>query len=86
LATGAFLKPRNRPDPIVGFNLSEVVLLSMHVGSDVLAKQRKERGNGEGFVAVSDELVIDGVLVKVYAQEGSDGIYRDHEQDADDAS
>lgn len=50
-----------------------------------MAKQGKEGGNCEGFVAFAEDFEIDGFAVVEKAQERGNGINRDHEEDSDDA-
>lgn len=85
IASAAFGKPGDGPHPwLDGRHVTKVVLLLVQVGGDIVAHERKEGGYGEGFVAVADDLVVDGVPVLPDAQEGRDGIDGDHEQNAND--
>jgi hypothetical protein len=63
-STGTFLQTEDAPEPIYGFYLAEIILLFMEIRSDVIAEKRKERGNGEGFVAVAEDFVVDRVFVE----------------------
>lgn len=51
-----------------------------------MTKQRKETGDGERLVAVSEDSIVYGVLVEVEGQKGHGGVDRDHEENADDTA
>lgn len=51
-----------------------------------MAQEGEEGGDTEGFVAVAEDLEIDGVVVEVDAEPRDEGVDGDHEQDADDAA
>jgi hypothetical protein len=51
-----------------------------------VAQEGEEGGDTESFVAVADDLEIDGVVVEVDAEPCDEGVDGDHEQDADDAA
>ena len=53
LSTGTFLKPIERQDPILYVDEAEELLLVVQAGSDVVAHEGEETGNGEGLVAVA---------------------------------
>lgn len=57
----------------------------MYVGHDVFAKQSEERRDSEGFVAVTDQLVVDCFFVEIDAEEGGYRIDRDHKQNSNNA-
>lgn len=80
------LKPSQRPKPRLGLNPTEIVLLAMKVGRDVVAHEAKESSDTEGFVAVSDDLEIDRVIVEENAEPCDDGVNGDHPQDTDNAA
>jgi hypothetical protein len=65
--------------------LTEIVLLFVEVRSDVVAEKGKERGNGEGFVAVAEDFIVDRVFVVEVREEGDCRVDGDHEEDANDA-
>lgn len=56
----------------------------MQVGGDIMAQESKERGNGEGFVAVANHAVVDGMFVEEDAEPRDERIDRDHQQDSND--
>lgn len=82
--SGALLQPGHRPDPLFWLDAAEVVLLAMQVGGDIMAQESKERGNGEGFVAVANHAVVDGMFVEEDAEPRDERIDRDHQQDSND--
>lgn len=85
LASAAFGKPGDGPHPwLDGGHVAKVVLLLVQVGGNIVAHEGKEGGNGEGFVTVADDLVVDGMPVLPDAQKGRDGVDGDHEQNAND--
>ena len=45
-------------------DVAEVVFLTAEIGSNVTTHQTEERGDGEGFIAVSDDIEIDEVAVE----------------------
>ena len=51
-----------------------------------MAQQGEEAGDGEGLVAVAQDLEVDGVHVEVEREVGNGGIDGDHEEDADDTT
>ena len=85
VAAAAFGKPVDGPHPgYHGLHVAEVILLVVQVGGDIMAHKGKEGGNGKCFIAVADDLIIDGMPVLPEAQPGRDGVDGDHEQDAND--
>lgn len=80
------LKPTQRPQPCLRLNASEIVLLAVQVRRDVMAHEGEEGGDTESFVAVSDDLQGDGVMVEEYAEPCDEGVNGDHEEDTDDAA
>lgn len=44
-----------------------------------MAHEREEGGDTERFVAVAEDLKVDGVMVEVYAEPCDNGIDGDHE-------
>lgn len=50
----------------------------MQVGRDIGAHEGEERGNGEGFVTVTDNLEVDGVVIEHYAEPCDDRVYGNH--------
>lgn len=72
------LKPIQRPNPWLGLNTAKVVLLAMQVGRDIGAHEGEERGNGEGFVTVTDDLEVDGVVIEHDAEPCDDRVYWNH--------
>lgn len=63
--TEAFLKPINWHQPIDGNNSTEVFLLLVEIRGDVGAEQREKGGDSERFVAVANQLIVNGVSIKV---------------------
>lgn len=51
-----------------------------------MAHECEETGNGEGFVAVAQDLEVYGFVVVEVTQERDDGVYGYHEQNSDDAT
>ena len=64
LASCAFLQPKELPKPVLGYQCSEILLLVMKVGCYVIAQERKEGGDGKGFVTVAKDLEVDGFRVE----------------------
>ena len=56
----------------------------MQIRLQVRAHEGEEAGDGEGLVAVAQDLPVDGVAVVDVRDEGDDGVYGEHEEDADD--
>jgi len=65
--------------------LTEIILLLVEIRSNVVAEKCKERGNGEGFVAVAEDFKIDRVFVVEVREEGDGRVDGDHEENANDA-
>jgi hypothetical protein len=63
-STGTFLQTEDAPEPVYGRYLTEVVLLFVEIRSDIIAEKCKERGNGEGFIAVAEDFIVDRVFVE----------------------
>lgn len=80
------LKPSQRPNPRLGLNPTEVVLLAMQIGRDIVAHEAEESGDTEGFVAVADNLEINRVIVKEDTEPCDDGVNGDHPEDADNTA
>ena len=51
-----------------------------------MTQQRKERGDGEGFVTVGDDLEVYSMPIVPEREERGGGINRYHEQDSYDAN
>ncbi len=86
VAAAAGLEPAEGPDPRRdGVQLAKELLLLVQVVGDVVAEQGEEGRDGEGLVAVADDLEVDGVPVEAEGQERGGGVDGDHEEDADDA-
>lgn len=67
LAAAALGKPIQWPHPRLDrAHMSEEFLLVVQVGCDIMAHERKERGDGEGLIAVAENLEIDGMPVIPY--------------------
>lgn len=58
----------------------------MQIRCDVVAQKGEEAGNCESLVAVSSELKVYGVMVIKVTEERNNGIYRYHDQNADDTA
>jgi hypothetical protein len=70
LAATALGKPTDGQDPLLDrIHVSEEVLLVMQVGSDVMAQESEEAGDGKGLVAVADDLIVYRMPVEAYLQE-----------------
>lgn len=86
LASRALLHPCDWPDPVLWLHVSEILLLLVQIRRNVVAHEREEAGNGEGFIAVSQNLEVYGFLVIEVAEEGDDGVNRDHDENSNDAA
>lgn len=64
LSTTAFLKPVHWPDPWSRFNTPEVILLFVQIWGDIVAEERKERGNRKRFVTFVDDIEVHCVPVE----------------------
>lgn len=73
-----FLKPTQRPEPSLGLDTPEIIFLAMQVGRNVVAHEGEESGDTKGFVAVAEDLDVDGVLVEENAEPRDEGIDGDH--------
>ena len=73
------LEPIQRPEPRLGLDPTEIILLAMQVGSDVVAQKGEEGGDTEGFVTVAHHLKVDGVTVEEDTEPSDDGVNGDHE-------
>lgn len=60
-------------------NPTEVFLLAVQIRGDIVAHEGEEGGDTERFVAVAENLKVDGVLVEEYAKPCDKGIDGDHE-------
>lgn len=80
------LEPAQRPEPWLGLGSTEIVLLAVQVGRDVVAHEGEEGSNTEGFVAVADDLEIDRILVEEDAEPRDDGVDRNHPQNSDNTA
>jgi hypothetical protein len=84
-AARTLLHPGDRPDPILGFDVPEVLLLFVQTRSDVMTHESEEARNGESLVAVSQDFEVYGFFVVEVAEEGDNGVNGDHDKDSDDA-
>jgi hypothetical protein len=83
LSAAALAEPAQGPDPRGdGVHLSEVFLLRVEVGPNVVAQEREEGGYRKGLVAVADDLEIDGMPVEAQRQQRGYGVDGDHAEDA----
>ena len=83
-AARALLHPSDRPDPILGFDVPEVLLLFVQTRSDVMTHESEKAGNGKSLVAVTQDFEVYGFLVVKVAEEGDNGVDGDHDKDSDD--
>jgi|SRR5690242_8306978 len=74
LTARTLLHPSDGPDPVLWLDVSEILLLVVEIRCDVVAHESEEAGNGEGLVAVSQDLEVDCLLVVQVAQEGNHGV------------
>ncbi|KFY42728.1 hypothetical protein V494_02286 [Pseudogymnoascus sp. VKM F-4513 (FW-928)] len=65
---------------------AEVVLLAVQRGRGVVAQQREEGGDREGFVAVRDDAEVHAVVVEPEGEKARHGVDGDHDEDADYAA
>ena len=84
-AACTLLHPSDRPDPILGFDVPEVLLLFVQTRSDVMTHESEEAGNGKSLVAVSQDFEVYGFFVVEIAEERDNGVDGDHDKDSDDA-
>lgn len=56
----------------------------MQIRCDIVTHEGEEGGDTEGFVTVTEDLEVDGIVVEENAEPGDEGIDGDHEQDAND--
>lgn len=86
LAAAAGAEPIDGPDPgLDGPHVAEEVLLLVQVGRDVVAHEGEERGDGEGLVAIADDLEVHGMVIVPQLKERRRGVDGNHEQDSYDA-
>ena len=69
LTAGALLHEEDTPDPVYRLKSAEVLFLLVESRRHILAHECEEAGNGKRFVAVSQHLEVDGMLVVDYAEE-----------------
>lgn len=55
----------------------------MQIRRQVVTEQCEETGDREGFITVSNDLIVDGVQIEVVAQETDGGVYGHHQQNPD---
>ena len=79
LPSTALLHPVQRPHPLFRLDSTKVVLLAMQIGGDIMAHEGEEGGNGQGFVAVAHDTVVDGMFMEVDAEPCDERIDRDHQ-------
>lgn len=84
LTTATFLHPVQRPKPLFRLDPAEIILLTMQIRCDIVTHEGEEGGDTEGFVTVTEDLEVDGIVVEENAEPGDEGIDGDHEQDAND--
>lgn len=56
----------------------------MQIRGDIVTHEGKEGGDTEGFVAVTEDLEVDGIVVEENAEPCDEGVNGDHEQNAND--
>lgn len=84
LTTATFLHPVQRPKPLFRLDPAEIILLTMQIRSDIVTHEGEEGGDTEGFVTVTEDLEVDGIVVEENAEPGDEGIDGYHEQNAND--
>ena len=72
------LKPTQGPNPRLGLNTTKVILLAMQIGRNIGAQKGEERGNGERFVTITQNLEVDGIVIEHDAEPCDDRVYRNH--------
>jgi TATA-box binding protein (TBP) (component of TFIID and TFIIIB) len=63
LTASTLLHEEDTPDPVYRLQSAKVLFLLVQSGRHVLAHEREKAGNGKRFVAVSQDLEVDGMLV-----------------------
>lgn len=58
----------------------------MQALAQITAHQGEEAGNGKGFPAIAEDIVVDCFCVVDVGEKGDDGVDGDHEEDADDVA
>lgn len=84
LTTATFLHPVQRPKPLFRLDPAEIILLTMQIRSDIVTHEGEEGGDTEGFVTVTEDLEVDGIVVEENTEPGDEGIDGYHEQNAND--
>ena len=77
--------PAKGKDPRLRGQVAKILLLIVQVRRNVVAEQVEEGGDGDGLVAVAQNLKVDAVPVVEVGEEGDDGVDGHHEEDADDS-
>lgn len=62
-AASALLHPVHWPNPILWFDIPEVLFLFVKIGRNVVTHECEKAGDGEGLITVSQHFKIYGVLV-----------------------
>lgn len=78
----ALLHPINWQYPWLHHDSPEICLLMVQILGDVMAQKRKERSNGERFIAGRYDVEVNSVVVVIYGEEGRCRVYRNHEKNA----
>jgi hypothetical protein len=84
VTTTAFSHPAEGPNPSFWLYASKVILLVVQIRRYVVAKEGEERGYCKSFVAVADDLVVDGLPVEPKGEERGYGVDRYHEENSND--
>ena len=85
-AARTFLHPCDWPNPVLWLDIPEVFLLFVEIWCDIVAHECKEAGNGESFIAVSQNLEVNGFLVIEIAEKRDNGVDGNHDKDTYDAA
>lgn len=56
----------------------------MQIRGDIVTHEGEEGGDTEGFVAVTEDLEVDGIVVEENAEPCDEGVDGDHEKNAND--
>lgn len=81
-SSSAFLKVLHGPNPWLRLDRSEILFLVVQVLSQVGAHQTEEGSDRESLIAISEDFIVDTVLVEDDGEEGDECVYGYHEKDA----
>ena len=74
------MHPVHRPNPVLRFNVPEILFLLVKVGRDVVTHECKKAGDGEGFITVSKDFIVYSMFVVYVGKEGDDGVNGYHNE------